>query len=98
MVGLLGGGVAMAGDPCMKACRAQKRAGLQECVTLTPCYALHKTCKSDCHDQYFGEQLEACVVDCDQMRSDCRAFRQECKDECRLDFLDCKTQCVEQGS
>jgi hypothetical protein len=98
MVGLLGGGVANAGNFCVNACKAKKTAGMTECVQLgSGCNVVYRTCKKTCRQETFGDDRKVCYEECDRGKVECKDYRDACKDDCSIDFLECKAQCVALG-
>jgi hypothetical protein len=96
-VGLLGNGIARAGNPCVRACRTEKADGMRECVALAGCNAVQRACKKECRTQYFGEERRDCYDQCDEAKTECKEHADACKDDCKTEFLSCKIDCVDKG-
>jgi hypothetical protein len=97
-VGLLGSGVASAGNPCVKGCRATKSAGMKECRDENPCRSDYSDCKQTCRQQHpAGVDRTECFEGCKQDRKECKEDLESCKDGCTITFHECEAHCVELG-
>ena len=96
-IGLLGGSVANAGNPCDTGLQDSKPAGMKSCRAEHPCASDFSACRTACRQQLLSLERKRCVVECTQERDECRDTRTSCGYDCGVSFNECKKDCVDKG-